>query len=319
MANQYQPKNINYSGIVPDPFIIPGDLIVNGTSQLNGATIIDDTLAVTGASTFTTITTSGLATLQSALVTTTLATGGLATLNSAAITNNTTVGGTLVVTSGITGARLSETATTTVPADTAYAILVTDRYLFISTTGAGTFTLTLGNLGSTIFKVTILMTAFNTGTYIATTPQGTITWGAANDVATLVHLGSGLWAVENATKTISPNPNLVSSSFLAPSMVPADLPEFYVPSIIVGRIARITGTLQGALNTGNTVVTFQINGVPVTNGVLTFIEAGSAAGDTYSVDPTALNSVNVGARVRGVLSGTNNAAVSCAFTVTYSY
>ncbi len=120
-------------------------------------------------------------------------------------------------------------------------------------------------------------------------------------------------------KNINYPGSFVTSSYLIPSMVPGDFPEFYVPTIVAGKVFRITGTLQGALAVGNTVITFQINGVNITNGVLTFVQAGSAAGDSFSIDPTGLNSVIVGSELKGTLTGTNNSPVVCALTVTFSY
>jgi len=101
---------------------LDGGIDVNGGNFMvatNGNTSIGGTLGVTGNTSLSTLSTSGLATLDSASITnnatvggtlgvtgntslSTLSTSGLATLDSASITNNATVGGTLGVTGALT-------------------------------------------------------------------------------------------------------------------------------------------------------------------------------------------------------------------------
>lgn len=129
---------VNDTGVILSSLLVTGNMTVGGT------------LGVTGHTTLTTLSTSGLATLNSAAVTTsltvgttlgvtgtstlgavnagatsttTLASSGLATLNSLSVTNNATVGGTLGVTgvatlsnNAIVGGTLSVTGATALTA-----------------------------------------------------------------------------------------------------------------------------------------------------------------------------------------------------------
>ena len=88
----------------------------------------------------------------------------------------------------------------TVPINTNYEVLVTDRIIKVSTTIAGTRTITLGDLADSIIQITILLTAMNTGVYeINTTLQGTITLSSANEICTVLHIGDGVWTLLNFT------------------------------------------------------------------------------------------------------------------------
>ncbi|MFH1796273.1 MAG: hypothetical protein ABIF45_17425 [Pseudomonadota bacterium] len=77
---------------------------------------------------------------------------------------------------------------------------------------------------------------------------------------------------------------------------------------VKGRIARIRSVIDGVLTTGDATITAAINGVPVTNGVITITQAGSAAGDVDTAVPTALNEVNPGDVISFTVGGTNATA-----------
>lgn len=92
-----------------------------------------------------------------------------------------------------------------------------------------------------------------------------------------------------------------------PTLVGTDTTRIIAAS--AGKISRITSVLQKALTTGNAVITVSINGVAVTTGVLTHVQATAVAGDTVSVDPTANNVVKPGDVIGFAVSGTNASAV----------
>ncbi len=100
-------------------------------------------LGVVGATNMTTLSTSGLATLQSASVTTTLSTGGLATLSSLSVTNNATVGGTL----GVTGASTFTGATEVNNTLTAQLLAVDGTGNVLDLTGTSQTQTTVGAAG----------------------------------------------------------------------------------------------------------------------------------------------------------------------------
>lgn len=61
-----------------------------------------------------------------------------------------------------------------------------------------------------------------------------------------------------------------------------------------GSITKIYGVLNAALATGDATLTAKINGVAVTNGVLTVTQSGSAANDVDVATPTAANTFVAG-------------------------
>lgn len=77
---------------------------------------------------------------------------------------------------------------------------------------------------------------------------------------------------------------------------------------VKGRITRLRSVTDGVLTTGDATITCAINGVPVTTGVITITQAGSAAGDVDTVVPTALNEVNPGDVISFTVGGTNATA-----------
>ncbi|MDQ2084700.1 hypothetical protein RA307_31350 [Xanthobacteraceae bacterium Astr-EGSB] len=79
-------------------------------------------------------------------------------------------------------------------------------------------------------------------------------------------------------------------------------------SIHAGRIVKIWSVTEGVLTTGDATLTAKINGVAVTDGVVTITQAGSAAGDKDSATPSAANVVAVGDDLSLTVGGTNATA-----------
>lgn len=76
----------------------------------------------------------------------------------------------------------------TATADAAVVIANTDHYVLISTTGAGTNAITETMDDGQV--VHISMTAQATGTYEMTVNEGTLTFNAADESATIIHDGT---------------------------------------------------------------------------------------------------------------------------------
>lgn len=77
------------------------------------------------------------------------------------------------------------TRPTVVSVDTNYTALDSDSYIFISSTDAGANTVTLPTVSS-IHQITIRMTARVAGTYTVAVTGGTVTFSAANQLATFI-------------------------------------------------------------------------------------------------------------------------------------
>jgi hypothetical protein len=79
-------------------------------------------------------------------------------------------------------------------------------------------------------------------------------------------------------------------------------------SIHAGRVVKIWSVIEGVLTTGDATLTAKINGVAITNGLITITQSGSAAGDKDSADPTAANVVAIGDELSLTVGGSNATA-----------
>lgn len=86
-------------------------------------------------------------------------------------------------------------------------------------------------------------------------------------------------------------------------------PAYRAVSPFTGLVNKIRANIEAALTTGDATVTTSIAGTGITGGVLTLTQAASAAGDKFSVSPTALNYVTAGDELKAVVTGTEAAAV----------
>jgi hypothetical protein len=84
-----------------------------------------------------------------------------------------------------------------------------------------------------------------------------------------------------------------------------------------GTISSISSVLCGAaLATGNATLTCSIDGTPITTGVITILQSGSAEGDIDTVTPSGANVIAVGEVFEVTVGGTNTEAAAFA-EVTY--
>jgi len=108
--------------------------------------------------------------------------------------------------------------------------------------------------------------------------------------------------------------NLVALAFPALAALDGTDP-IYLVSPVAGTLTKIHSAIDGALTTGNATLTAEIEGTPVTNGVVTITQAGSAAGDVDSATPSAANVVAVGDLITITPGGTNDAVQTAAVTL----
>lgn len=88
----------------------------------------------------------------------------------------------------------------------------------------------------------------------------------------------------------------------------AGTPIYRAISPFSGLVTKIDAIIELALTTGDAVVTNKIAGVAITNGVVTLVQAASAAGSKFSATPTAANYVTAGDELRAEVTGTQAAA-----------
>jgi hypothetical protein len=77
----------------------------------------------------------------------------------------------------------------------------------------------------------------------------------------------------------------------------------YLPVPVAGTIKKIYVSLQNAITTADSALTFTINGVAITGSAITAAQSGSAAGTVFSSSPSGLNTVAAGQYVSCVTDG----------------
>lgn len=82
---------------------------------------------------------------------------------------------------------------------------------------------------------------------------------------------------------------------------------YYIYATRAGKITSIKSIIDSAILTADATATFSINGVAVTNGVVTLVTAASAAGDIATATPTAANTVAIGDKISFVVTGGGSA------------
>ena len=90
---------------------------------------------------------------------------------------------------------------------------------------------------------------------------------------------------------------------------------YYVASPVAGHITKVQTILKAALGTGDATLTGKIGSTGITNGVVTLVQAASAAGQVNVANPTALNQVAVGSNINFTVGGSNSVATGCTVTI----
>lgn len=110
--------------------------------------------------------------------------------------------------------------------------------------------------------------------------------------------------------------NVIQEVYLgAMSSKASDAAELrYVPSF-AGTLDKIYTVLNAALATGDATFTAAINGTPVTSGVVTAAESGSAAGDVDVATPSAANAFEAGDVITITGGGASTATATASVTL----
>jgi hypothetical protein len=86
--------------------------------------------------------------------------------------------------------------------------------------------------------------------------------------------------------------------------------SYPIVSPMAGTITGIRSVINGAIITGDTALTFEINGVAVTSGGITITQAGSAALDVDSSTPSAANVLAALDTLEAITDGASGNVVS---------
>lgn len=111
-----------------------------------------------------------------------------------------------------------------------------------------------------------------------------------------------------ATARANLGANKIALDLEATDLVAANAAVYRVVSPVAGVIAKIWSVISGALAGGDATLTAKIGATPVTTGVVTITQAGSAAGDVDSATPTAAKTVAVGDVISVTVGGANTDA-----------
>lgn len=78
---------------------------------------------------------------------------------------------------------------------------------------------------------------------------------------------------------------------------------YYLVAPHAGNITKIWTVIDGVVGTADITITAAIGATPVTNGVVTITQSGSAAGDVDSATPTAARAVTAGQAINFTVTG----------------
>ena len=115
--------------------------------------------------------------------------------------------------------------------------------------------------------------------------------------------GSGTWTAHHNRCVLTTRIDDISTSSSA-----------WVVTPIAGTISKIYSVTSGATTGGTALLTAEIAGVAVTNGVLTVLVSGSAAGIVDVATPSAANTVTAGSAIEIVTDGGSTNTVSAVIT-----
>lgn len=79
--------------------------------------------------------------------------------------------------------------------------------------------------------------------------------------------------------------------------------DYYLVCPHAGVIEKIYSVIDGAVLSANITITAAIGATPVTNGVVTITQSGSAAGDIDVASPTAARTVTAGQAIKLTVAG----------------
>lgn len=91
--------------------------------------------------------------------------------------------------------------------------------------------------------------------------------------------------------------------------------DVFIPMPVAGTVSKLYSVIDGAIINANAVITPSIDGIDITNGVITIAFSGSDAGIVDSSTPTADNVVTAGTFIRLETDGGSTNTVAAVFTI----
>lgn len=118
--------------------------------------------------------------------------------------------------------------------------------------------------------------------------------------------GSGAWTGVNALNEVRVTREVLDISTAG---------SYWIVPGIAGSISKIYSVIDGAIATGDATLSFEIAGVPVTDGNIVIANVGSAAGDVDSSTPSAANTITAAQAVEIITDGGSANTVKAAVTL----
>jgi hypothetical protein len=159
----------------------------------------------------------------------------------------------------------------------------------------------------------IVVAVDSLGVWVDTRMEVLVTTGllAANNL-------SDLGSAATARGNLGGGANKVLLTLDPISTKASDAQVVRVVSPVAGTVDKIYSVLNAALATGDATLTAAINATPITSGVITITQAGSAAGDLDVATPSAAKTVAIGDVIKltggGASTATSTASVSLLIT-----
>lgn len=94
--------------------------------------------------------------------------------------------------------------------------------------------------------------------------------------------------------------------------------NYYIVFPYNSTINKIYSVIDATIATADKVLTASIDGVAVTNGVITITQSGSAAGDVDSCTPTAANTITAGTALKVAATGATTGDARCHLSIVYT-
>lgn len=88
-----------------------------------------------------------------------------------------------------------------------------------------------------------------------------------------------------------------------------------IPEEFAGEVVEVRAALNGAITGADATLTLKVNGVAMTNGTVTIVQSGSAAGDVFVGRPTSNNDVSAGEAIEIETDGGSTGAVEVFVTL----
>jgi hypothetical protein len=202
-------------------------------------------------------------------------------------------------------------------------------YAVKETSGANSVTVDAFGAGTIDGSANVTVPAGEGATFVARSIDpvtGLVTWAITSQTAPNPGAGGTLLAANNLSDVASATTsrsNLAANrktvTVTQADLIGSSVYRYVNNSGFAQTILSIASVISAALGVGDATITASINGVPVTSGVITITQVGSAAGDVDTATPSGANVIGLGQVLELTIGGANAAASFADIAVELSY